>query len=445
MFRGVNMYRYHVGDIVNGWEIVSRSEGVGVTAKCPFCGYEFYASKIGHLLKRKPPSLPCHHTVSDRPVKERLRSIFSGMKDRCYNPKNNSYKYYGGKGIEICSEWLVDKESFFSWALSHGYEVGLTIDRIDPNKNYCPENCRWLSMQENSKRAGDPAFYTVGDICDTGSGWSARLGIGINHITSFAKDHSKQEVESYISALLDGTIEKPSEFPLRLFTVNGISDTSAGWGERLGLHPRYLHSYNSYNGHKATEKRIEEILKGRKPKKNFSTLVTVYGVQLSVSEWSVLAGKNSVAFSGLRKTYGIQYALDWLKKQIHLLSEEKKREFCFDFNDDSVFISGEGKYRDVELFGVVLKEFEWEEVFHLEPTFLAKYRRHHGQKKSFAYMESLFLQLSKEEKLAAKQRQGTFSFMDLWAKGNRPRPKQRRNKKNVNSSTHYEQLTLDFS
>lgn len=75
------------------------------------------------------------------------------MKQRCYNPNNKRYKYYGGRGITVCKEW--DKfEAFEKWALSHGYQDGLTLDRIDVNGNYCPENCRWVTwkVQQNNKR-----------------------------------------------------------------------------------------------------------------------------------------------------------------------------------------------------------------------------------------------------------------------------------------------------
>lgn len=82
-----------------------------------------------------------------------LSNIFRQMKMRCYNPNNPKYKWYGGKGIKICDEWLNGSRHFIEWALHNGYEKGLTIDRIDPNKDYSPENCRWITRAENSSRA----------------------------------------------------------------------------------------------------------------------------------------------------------------------------------------------------------------------------------------------------------------------------------------------------
>lgn len=88
--------------------------------------------------------------------KTSLYSVWLGMKDRCYNPKCKAYKHYGERGITICDEWLGNDGStnFFDWALSHGYKKGLELDRIDVNKGYYPDNCRWVTylVQSNNKR-----------------------------------------------------------------------------------------------------------------------------------------------------------------------------------------------------------------------------------------------------------------------------------------------------
>lgn len=87
--------------------------------------------------------------------KTRLYSIYSGMKQRCYNSNNQHYQWYGGKGITICDEWLGDNglQNFFEWSFCHGYNDNLTIDRIDNSKGYSPNNCQWITASENSKRA----------------------------------------------------------------------------------------------------------------------------------------------------------------------------------------------------------------------------------------------------------------------------------------------------
>lgn len=74
------------------------------------------------------------------------------MKQRCYNQNDPKYGSYGGKGIAICKEWLDDFMNFYDWAMENGYTDELTIDRIDPKKGYSPDNCRWITMEENNMR-----------------------------------------------------------------------------------------------------------------------------------------------------------------------------------------------------------------------------------------------------------------------------------------------------
>lgn len=84
---------------------------------------------------------------------KRLKNIWQGMKQRCYNPKSPSARYYYELGIKICDEWLNDFEAFAEWAVSNGYNEQMTIDRIDPDGNYEPSNCQWITKAENCRRA----------------------------------------------------------------------------------------------------------------------------------------------------------------------------------------------------------------------------------------------------------------------------------------------------
>ena len=83
------------------------------------------------------------------------------MRNRCYRQQDKSYSNYGGRGITVCDEWLNDFMTFYKWAISHGYKEGLTLERDNTNKGYCPENCRWIpkSEQSRNRRSNHPITY----------------------------------------------------------------------------------------------------------------------------------------------------------------------------------------------------------------------------------------------------------------------------------------------
>lgn len=84
-------------------------------------------------------------------TKTRLHNIWIGMKNRCNNKNNQAYKYYGGRGISVCDEWNRSYQTFHIWAINNGYNKNLTIDRIDVDGNYQPNNCKWSTRKEQSR------------------------------------------------------------------------------------------------------------------------------------------------------------------------------------------------------------------------------------------------------------------------------------------------------
>lgn len=108
----------------------------------------------------------------------RLYSIWQDMLNRCRNENNHNFNNYGGRGIKVCDEWK-SYINFKKWALSVGYDEGLTIDRIDTNGYYCPENCRWSTIQEQENNRRNNHLITAFNKTQTLSQWSREKGIKI--------------------------------------------------------------------------------------------------------------------------------------------------------------------------------------------------------------------------------------------------------------------------
>lgn len=136
--------------------VIERADKGRWHCKCD-CGNETFTSGY-QLRKGIAKSCGCYQKeISGEKhrthgyTKTRLYRIYYKMKERCYRPTNDNYKYYGGLGITICDEWLHSFETFKNWALSHGYNDNLTIDRINNELGYMPSNCRWITIQEQQR------------------------------------------------------------------------------------------------------------------------------------------------------------------------------------------------------------------------------------------------------------------------------------------------------
>ena len=109
--------------------------------------------------------------------RKNLVKVFHHMQSRCYNPNDKRYKDWGGRGIKICNEWVENIDSFVSWAISNGYQNGLTIDRIDNNGDYSPDNCRWVTLAENNQNRRSSIFYTYNGKTQNLQQWCNEYGI----------------------------------------------------------------------------------------------------------------------------------------------------------------------------------------------------------------------------------------------------------------------------
>ena len=110
------------------------------------------------------------------PTSERLLRIWRAMLHRCYKETDEHYDYYGGRGIKVCDDWH-DFENFQNWALANGYTDDLTIDRVDGDKDYCPENCSWTTMAVQNNHKSDTKWLTYKGKTQSLSDWCRELGL----------------------------------------------------------------------------------------------------------------------------------------------------------------------------------------------------------------------------------------------------------------------------
>lgn len=117
----------------------------------------------------------------------RLDIIYKNMIARCYKPYNNRYYLYGARGITVCDEWKNDRTAFYEWAVNNGYEDNLSIDRIDVNKGYSPENCRWVTAKIQANNRTTNKNITINGETHTMAEWSDIKGISQKNIWSRIK------------------------------------------------------------------------------------------------------------------------------------------------------------------------------------------------------------------------------------------------------------------
>lgn len=133
------------------------------------CGSEIICS-LANLTSGNTSSCGClkrelvsKNNSTHHQSKTRLYKCWLRMRNRCYREENENYAYYGGRGIKVCDEWKDSYETFAKWATENGYNDTLTIDRIDCDGNYSPDNCRWITQKEQTRNTrGNTNVYIDG-------------------------------------------------------------------------------------------------------------------------------------------------------------------------------------------------------------------------------------------------------------------------------------------
>lgn len=140
------------------------------------------------------------HKIPD----SRLYSIYRNMKYRCYSKNNKRYKDYGGRGIIICKDWLIHPENFYNWAINNGYRDDLTIDRIDNDGNYEPNNCRWITPKKQANNRRTNKFINI-----SGNKYSIKeFSEQFNISYQTALNHYKKEDIDYFQNIFIKSLDK---------------------------------------------------------------------------------------------------------------------------------------------------------------------------------------------------------------------------------------------
>ena len=171
----------------------------------------------------------------------RLYRIWMSMRNRCNNKNSDAYEDYGGRGISVFPEWENDFMSFYGWSIKNGYSKELTIDRVDVNGNYEPNNCRWVDMRTQCNNRRNNHVITYKGKTKTVSEWERELG--------FKKDILQTRISNGWS--IEKAIETPyenrkfkheygysSKIRARIVTINGVSHSVKEWCEILGINQR---------------------------------------------------------------------------------------------------------------------------------------------------------------------------------------------------------------
>ena len=188
--------QFGVYKVLNETSEKDKSGHIIYEVECTTCHRKFYIP-IRNFNKGRIATTCKHKGIKyHKWSNQRLKLIFAMMKRRCYNTSSKDYKWYGGKGIQICEEWLYDPSLFEEWAFNNGYDDNLTIDRKDENKNYCPDNCAWIPLEENSAKKSTTNYITVYNETHSGREWSNILNRGVNFInTKIKKDGINSTIE----------------------------------------------------------------------------------------------------------------------------------------------------------------------------------------------------------------------------------------------------------
>lgn len=171
------------GHTFNYWKVLYRNGSKNTYAvwrcKCLLCGKEY--DIVGQSLTqgRSTKCRSCSTKLAKQSefTNDPIKYIFSGMWQRCYDKNHIHFLDYGGRGITVCDEWLKDRIKFYKWAYKNGYRKGLSIERIDNNKGYSPDNCCFIPKSNQSGNRRNSIIVTLNDKTQCLSWWCKEFNI----------------------------------------------------------------------------------------------------------------------------------------------------------------------------------------------------------------------------------------------------------------------------
>ena len=155
------------------------------------------STSCGCIHREKQVEVARNNFSTHKETKTRLYQIWAGMRKRCNNPNASNYSNYGGRGITVCEEWD-DYTSFRDWALSHGYSDSMSIDRVNVDTGYSPNNCRWVGSVAQANNRRTSKLISMNGVTHTIAEWAKELNIPYK--TLWKKLRAGKKLEEIISA-----------------------------------------------------------------------------------------------------------------------------------------------------------------------------------------------------------------------------------------------------
>lgn len=153
----------------------------------------------------------CHHMQNTR-----IYRIWCGIKRRCYNKNDEHYHLYGGRDIKVCKEWRESFLEFYNWAINNGYDDSLSIDRIDFNRDYEPNNCRWANQKTQCRNKSSTAYFLIKDIKMPVVGFCEIFGLDYRYVMKVLNKMKHKYIDFISLKERESSKEECQEFCNRL-------------------------------------------------------------------------------------------------------------------------------------------------------------------------------------------------------------------------------------